>query len=729
MTEKTYKIKGMHCASCAGIIEKTLKKTEGVIEASVSYGAESAKISFDESKTNIENLSKKIIPLGYSFVFDDKSSNEKKENSELKEMRMKIMIAIPLAIISILFMAWEILSKYGFLPEMGEVVKSFFHHLMPVFATYILFVLGKPYLLGVYRFFKYGKANMDTLIGIGTGVAFLYSFIISAFGETLLKNYSNILHSYYDVTIVVITFIALGKYLETRSKAKTGDAIEKLLNLQAKMALVIQDGKEFEISINEVVHGDIIIVKPGSKIPVDGIVTEGNSYIDESMITGEPMPVDKKFGDSVSAGTINTNGSFMFRATKVGNETMLAQIIKMVEDAQGSKAPIQALADKISSIFVPIVLVIAFITFIAWISFGGPIGISYGLMSFVAVLVIACPCALGLATPTAIIVGVGKGAKEGILIKDATTLEKLYKVDTIIVDKTGTITKGKPTLVDVKNNSNFTVGEFISIIASLEKKSEHPIAHAILNYAEEKKIATEIVADFKNIEGKGLSGAIGGVEYFVGNIKLIQDLKINFDASVIEEYTAQGKTPVILATKNEVFGFVMVTDEIKIEVTFEKHLENKILKALFSNHVYEEVAYEIYQLQNKHQNIGMGMIGELQNPMSEKEFLYFVKEQMQADGIRHSAFLNKPIKKVAVLGGAGSFAIKSAIKAGADAFLTADLKYHQFYEAENQLLLVDIGHFESERYTKNYIVDFLRKKILNFAFILSEENTNPVKYL
>ena len=565
MTEKTYKIKGMHCASCAGIIEKTLKKTEGVIEASVSYGAESAKISFDESKTNIENLSKKIIPLGYSFVFDDKSSNEKKENSELKEMRMKIMIAIPLAIISILFMAWEILSKYGFLPEMGEVVKSFFHHLMPVFATYILFVLGKPYLLGVYRFFKYGKANMDTLIGIGTGVAFLYSFIISAFGETLLKNYSNILHSYYDVTIVVITFIALGKYLETRSKAKTGDAIEKLLNLQAKMALVIQDGKEFEISINEVVHGDIIIVKPGSKIPVDGIVTEGNSYIDESMITGEPMPVDKKFGDSVSAGTINTNGSFMFRATKVGNETMLAQNIKMVEDAQGSKAPIQALADKISSIFVPIVLVIAFITFIAWISFGGPIGISYGLMSFVAVLVIACPCALGLATPTAIIVGVGKGAKEGILIKDATTLEKLYKVDTIIVDKTGTITQGKPTLVDVKNNSNFTVGEFISIIASLEKKSEHPIAHAILNYAEEKKIATEIVADFKNIEGKGLSGAIGGVEYFVGNIKLIQDLKINFDASVIEEYTAQGKTPVILATKNEVFGFVMVTDEIKIE--------------------------------------------------------------------------------------------------------------------------------------------------------------------
>ncbi len=564
MVEKIYKIKGMHCASCAGIIEKTFKKTEGVFSVSVNYGNESAKISFDDSKTNIQDLSEKIKPLGYNFVLEEK--NDKKENSELKDMKFKIMSAIPLAFISVFFMAWEILSKYGLLPEMGEVIKSFFHHLMPILATYILFVLGRPYLSGVYRFMRYGKANMDTLIGIGTGTAFLYSFVISAFGETLLKSYSSFLHSYYDVTIVVITFIALGKYLELKSKIKTGDAILKLLNLQAKTALVIRDGKEIEVSINDVVHGDLIVVKPGTKIPVDGIIIEGNSYVDESMITGEPMPVDKKVGDSVSAGTINTSGSFIFKATKVGNETLLAQIIKMVEEAQGSKAPIQALADKISSIFVPIVLVIAFVTLIAWIIFGGvSTGISYGLMSFVGVLVIACPCALGLATPTAIIVGVGKGAREGVLIKDAATLEKLHKVDTVIVDKTGTITKGKPTLVDIKNFSNLKDSEFLSILTTLENKSEHPIAHAIINYAKENKISIGEVSDFANIEGKGLSGKVSGVEYFIGNAKLIEDLKLKFDFSIIEKYTSQGKTPVLVATKNQVLGFVMVADEVKLE--------------------------------------------------------------------------------------------------------------------------------------------------------------------
>ncbi|MEI7765310.1 MAG: copper-translocating P-type ATPase [bacterium] len=498
--------------------------------------------------------------MGYEFVLGEEI--EKKESMELKNTRVKIMIAIPFAFISILFMVWEILSKYGIVFEMGEVTKSFFHHLMPIFATYILFVLGKPYLAGVLRFMRYGRANMDTLIGIGTGTAFLYSFIISAFGETLLKSYSNILHSYYDVVIVVITFIALGKYLELKSKIKTGDAILKLLNLQSKTALVIRDGVEIEISTNEVIHGDLIVVKPGTKIPVDGILAEGSSYVDESMITGESMPINKKIGDGVSAGTINTNGSFIFKATKIGSETLLAQIIKMVEEAQGSKAPIQALADKISSIFVPIVLIIAFLTLFIWLYFGN---ISYGLMSFVAVLVIACPCALGLATPTAIIVGVGKGAREGILIKDASTLEKLHKVDILIVDKTGTITKGRPTLVDIKNSSNFTENEFISIIASLEKKSEHPIAHAISSYAKENNLVFQEVSDFKNIEGKGLTGLIDGVDYFVGNTKLIKDLGISFDINLFEEYTIQGKTPVILLTKKEVLGFVMAADEVKIE--------------------------------------------------------------------------------------------------------------------------------------------------------------------
>jgi Cu+-exporting ATPase len=581
-----YKIKGMHCASCAGIIEKTFKKTDGVESVEVNYGTETAKVVFDESKTNPQALSSKIEPLGYSLFIPetakemDMSENEhaehlglnqsKKEKlAEIADMRTKVISAIPLAIFSIFVMGWDIFAQYHVIAPMSYIIKEFFHHLLPLFATYTLFVVGKPYLLGFYRFLRYGKANMDTLIGIGTAAAYLYSFTVTAFEETL-RPFINVDHTYYDVTIVVITFIALGKYLEAKSKVKTGDAIEKLLNLQAKTALVIRDGKEIEVSINDVVHGDIVIVKPGSKIPVDGTIIDGQSFIDESMVTGEPMPVQKKSGDTVVSGTLNTSGSFTFTATKVGSETLLAQIVKMVEEAQGSKAPIQALADQISSVFVPIVLMIAFLSFGSWLLFGtASLGfaqaLSYGLVSFVGVLVIACPCALGLATPTAIIVGVGKGAKEGILIKDAATLEKLHKVTAVVVDKTGTITKGKPTLVDIQNLGDKKDEELVSILASLEKKSEHPIAHAIVNYAQEKSIATQEVTNFEAIEGKGLKGNINNVEYFIGNTKLVQDLNLSFDNEQLSVFTSQGKTPVILSTKDKVLGFVMVADEVKAE--------------------------------------------------------------------------------------------------------------------------------------------------------------------
>ncbi len=597
MQTQTYRVKGMHCASCASIIEKTVKKIDGVESISVNNGTENAKIAFDQSQTNPEDFNKQLEPLGYSLVVPEAhdmsgmtagemgmsedehaehlglNQSKKEKLAEIKDMKIKVMSAIPLAIFSVFVMSWEILAKYNLISEMSPTLEEFFHHLLPLFATYILFVVGKPYLLGFYRFLRYGKANMDTLIGIGTVSAFIYSFAVTAF-EDVLKPFIDVEATYYDVTIIVITFIALGKYLEAKSKLKTGDAIEKLLNLQAKTALVIRGGKEVEISVNDVKHGEIIIIKPGAKIPVDGVITEGASFIDESMVTGEPMPSQKKVGDSVVAGTINTSGSFTFKATKVGGETLLAHIIKMVEEAQGSKAPIQALADKISSIFVPVVLVIAFLTLGLWLLLGsGPLGfsqaLSFGLVSFVGILVIACPCALGLATPTAIIVGVGKGAREGILIKDAATLEKLHKVDTVIVDKTGTITIGKPTLVDIQNFSSASWRiedeEFLSILATLEKKSEHPIAQAIVSYAEEKSIKIEPVSEFEGIQGKGLKGAINGTQYFVGNIKLMKDLGLSFDISKIEEFTAQGKTPVVLATKNEVLGFVMVSDEIKSE--------------------------------------------------------------------------------------------------------------------------------------------------------------------
>lgn len=582
---QTYKVKGMHCASCSSIIEKTLKKTEGVQSAEVNYGTETAKVSFNASKTSAQALSKKIEKLGYSFdipTADEMGMSEsehathlglhqsKEEKlSEVANQRSLVLSAIPLAIFSIFVMGWDIFAQYGLVSKMGTTTYEFIHHLLPLMATYTLFVVGKPYLLGFYRFLRYGKANMDTLIGIGTVAAYVYSFVVMAF-EDVLRPFINVEHTYYDVTIVVITFIALGKYLEARSKIKTGDAIEKLLNLQAKTALVVREGKELEISIKEVVHGDMLIVKPGAKIPVDGIISESSSFIDESMVTGEPMPVQKKIGDSVIAGTINTSGSFTFKATKVGSETLLSQIIKMVEEAQGSKAPIQALADKISSVFVPIVLVIAFLSFGAWLLFGIPVlgfsqALSYGLVSFVGVLVIACPCALGLATPTAIIVGVGKGAKEGILIKDATTLEKLHSVDTVVVDKTGTITKGKPTLVDIINLSKRTDEELVAILASLEMKSEHPIAHAIIAYAHEKNITISEISNFESLQGRGLTGSINGTEYFVGNTKLVSDLNISFDATTLDTFTSQGKTPVILATNERVLGFVMVADEIKAE--------------------------------------------------------------------------------------------------------------------------------------------------------------------
>ncbi|MBP9855839.1 MAG: copper-translocating P-type ATPase [Candidatus Pacebacteria bacterium] len=592
MHTQTYNVKGMHCASCSAVIEKTFKKVEGVHSAEVNYGTERAKISFDPSKTNPHDLSKHIEPLGYALdvpatakemgmspsehaAHMGLNQSKKEKLAEVAEMRVKVLSAIPLAIFAALIMGWDILVEYGIVSAMSYTLEEFFHHLLPIFATYILFVVGKPYLLGFYRFLRYGKANMDTLIGIGTTAAFIYSFAVTAF-EDILRPFINVDYQYYDVTIVVITFIALGKYLEARSKIKTGDAIEKLLNLQAKTALVIRDGKEVEIAVNDVKHGDLIIVKPGAKIPVDGFITEGESFIDESMVTGEPMPAQKKVGDAVVSGTINTSGSFTFKATKVGSETLLAQIIKMVEDAQGSKAPIQALADKISAIFVPIVLIIAFFTLGAWLIVGSQYlgfsqALSFGLVSFVGILVIACPCALGLATPTAIIVGVGKGAKEGILIKDAATLEKLHKVTTVVVDKTGTLTRGKPTLVDIQNLSDLTDQELVSILASLEKKSEHPIAHAVVNYvedpvrAQEKNISVTEVTNFEGLQGKGLKGTINGTEYFAGNAKLIWDLGLSFDTAKLDKFTAQGKTPVILATKEKVLGFVMVADEIKAE--------------------------------------------------------------------------------------------------------------------------------------------------------------------
>lgn len=572
-------VSGMHCASCVSRIEKAIGKEQGVEAVSVNFATEEARITLDASQTNVETLSKAIEPMGYTLHTKEHAVAEahgeghdhaRTSEGEIATLQKKVRISMPLIVFASAMMGWDILAKYGIVPEMSETLYEFFHHLLPIFATYMMFAIGTPYLRGLWMFFRRGVADMDTLVGLGTMTAFLYSFALTAF-EGVLAPYVDVSAVYYDVTIVVIGLITLGKYLESRAKQRTGSAIKQLMGLQAKTAIVLRNGKEEVLSIEQIQKGDLVLVKPGMKIPVDGVLVEGSSFLDEAMLTGEPVPVEKKEGDKVSAGTMNTTGAFTLRATGVGSETLLAQIIALVADAQGSKAPIQRLADKISAIFVPIVLMIAVLALLGWLVIGGQYmpfsqAISFGLVSFVAVLVIACPCALGLATPTAIIVGVGKGAKEGILVKDAATLEKLHKVDTIIVDKTGTITKGKPELVGIKNTSNdLSDAEVVSILASLEAKSEHPIAHAILEYAQSQGMDLQAVKQFEGIQGKGLKGTVGKTEYFAGNTKLVADLKLPLSADMIEKETLQGKTPVMLATKDAIIAVVFVADAIKPE--------------------------------------------------------------------------------------------------------------------------------------------------------------------
>jgi Cu2+-exporting ATPase/Cu+-exporting ATPase len=483
---------------------------------------------------------------------------------ELESMKAKTQFVLPIALLVFVLMMWDIAAKtLPFVPNL-PLPMELFNTISMVLATIVLFWIGKPFLEGVVRFVKYRAANMDTLIGIGTLAAYLYSVII-----TLLPNVKILLrlpdYTYFDVTIVVIGFVILGKYLEARSKLRTGEAIEKLLGLQAKTALLWKDGKEVEVPVSEVRIGDTLIVKPGTKIPVDGTIIEGQSAVDESMVTGEPIPVDKKPGDLVVGATINKQGSFRFTATKVGSDTLLSQIIKMVEEAQGSKAPIQALADKVSGIFVPVVLGIAVLTLILWLAMGtSALGfsaaLSYGILSFVGILVIACPCALGLATPTAIIVGVGKGAEYGILIKNAEALEKLSSIDTVVLDKTGTITKGKPEVTDiVVLEKSWNESKILAVAASVEKLSEHPLAQAVVQKAEEQNMNLDKVQDFAALEGVGVKGIINNSKIYVhkpgpndknGQIKNLQE---------------QGKTVVVVEADEKVIGLLALSDTLKDE--------------------------------------------------------------------------------------------------------------------------------------------------------------------
>jgi Cu2+-exporting ATPase/Cu+-exporting ATPase len=574
--KKTFVVSGMHCASCSAVITKRLKKLPGVQECEVNYATEKAVITLDNAKSSLSEMNKEVEKLGYKLTDTvppvmehtnsthlglDQSKADKQE--ALEKLEQKVQFSLPITLLIFLSMVWEVLAQFVTTIPQIPLPMMLVTPTMLVLASVMLFWIGKPYLDGVSRFFHHRVANMDTLVGIGTLTAYLYSSL-----TLLLPSLMTLLgvpeHYYFDVTIVVIGFITLGKYLEARSKIKTGEAIEKLLELQAKTATVIRGKKEVQIPIEAVMIGDEIVVKPGEKIPVDGKIIVGETAIDESLVTGEPIPQDKKVGDKVIGSTINKHGRIIFTATKVGADTMLSQIIALVQSAQGSRAPIQNLADKISAVFVPVVLVLAVLTLVAWLTVGAyfigfSAALTLGLTSFVGILVVACPCALGLATPTAIIVGVGKGAQSGILVKNAESLERLYSVDSVIFDKTGTITNGRPVVTDcVSLNSKRSEDEVIQLAASVERNSAHPLAQAIVNKAVEQQLSLCAVTDFVQTEGIGVSGEVAGEKVTVRRPDTAET-----EHPTVNTLLQAGKTVVAVVLSKKTVGFIAMSDTVK----------------------------------------------------------------------------------------------------------------------------------------------------------------------
>ncbi len=570
-------LSGMHCTSCAGIIERSLNKTTGVKEAHVNFAAEKALVVFDPEIISENQLIKVVEKAGYKAqVLDsaDTQAESRKQEAEISSLFRRFLTSLILSSPMIYFM---FLDFFKWLP--GNMLAPYFGLASLILATPVQFIIGKGFYKGAWSALRMKTFNMDSLIAIGTSVAYFYSLFnfanYAVVNNSLLGlNGGKISDLYFETAAFLITFVILGKWLEAKAKGRTSEAIKKLMGLQAKTARVIRAGKTLDIPIDQVVKNDILIVRPGEKVPVDGVVIEGSSSIDESMITGESIPVEKKEGDQVTGGTINKTGSFEFKATRVGAETTLSQIIKLVEDAQGSKAPIQAFADRISAYFVPAIIIIALLTFVVWfLLLGAPI--SFALMAFTSVIVIACPCALGLATPTAIMVGTGKGAEHGILIKGGEPLESAYKVNAIIFDKTGTLTNGQPEVTDIiamevilskQSASKDLNNRILQLAASIEKQSEHSLAEAISTYAQKKRIHFKNVTKFKAIPGHGVQADINGVTYFFGNRKLLTDVvglpvdKINQKMFQLEE---QGITVMILSTKKEVIGLIGVADTIK----------------------------------------------------------------------------------------------------------------------------------------------------------------------
>lgn len=556
--KKEFAITGMTCAACSTRIEKGLNKLEGVSSANVNLALERATVEFNPSDITINDIIQKVEKLGYGAIIksEDKESVDYREEA-IQKQKVKFIVS---AILS-LPLLWTMVGHFSFtsfiyMPEflMNPWVQM-------VLATPVQFIIGRQFYVSAYKALRNGSANMDVLVVLGTSAAYFYSVyqaIITA-GEHHAANL------YFETSAVLITLILLGKLFEAKAKGRSSEAIKKLMGLQAKTALVIRDGAELVIPIEEVLVGDTILVKPGEKIPVDGEVIAGNSAVDESMLTGESIPVDKVTGDSLFGSTINKNGSIKMKATKIGRDTALAQIIKVVEDAQGSKAPIQRLADKISGIFVPIVVGIAIVTFLVWFLVVEPGEVTPALEALIAVLVIACPCALGLATPTSIMAGSGRAAEFGILFKGGEHLETTHHIDTVVVDKTGTVTYGKPKLTDVLMEEGMKESDFLAYIGAAERQSEHPLAEAIVDGIKERGITLLEVTSFEAIPGYGVKAVVNEQEVLVGTKKLMNQNNINIAAILkrMEELEGQGKTAMLASINGKFVGMIAVADTIK----------------------------------------------------------------------------------------------------------------------------------------------------------------------
>jgi Cu2+-exporting ATPase len=548
---------GMTCAGCAVSVQSIIAALPGVTGAEVNYATQQVKVNYHPQETEPEAFKTAVQSVGYDLILDVEGAKEKQEAlqsenySALKKRTIAAaVLALPVVIIGM------------FLMDM-----LYANYIMLVLSTPVLFVFGKNFFVNAWKQAKHGMANMDTLVALSTGIAWLFS-VFNTFYPQFWHSRGLHPHVYFEAAAVVIVFIMLGKLLEENAKSNTSTAIKKLIGLQPKTVHLITESGEQEIPVAQVRQEDKLRVRPGEKIPVDGLLYDGSSYVDESMITGEPVAVFKEAGARVFAGTINQKGSFLFQAEKVGEETMLAQIIKLVQDAQGSKAPVQKLVDRIAGIFVPVVIFIAILTLGAWMIFGGATGFTHGLMAMVTVLVIACPCALGLATPTAIMVGIGKGAENGILIKDAEALESAYKVNAVLLDKTGTITEGKPRVTGMAWSSDALGNqrELEKIFLALEKQSEHPLAEAVVRYLDKESQGSLDLTGFESLTGKGVQAVFGGQSYFAGSHRLLSEFKLEvpFDLTQkIKELVEGPQTIIYFGGAGKVYAIISIADQIK----------------------------------------------------------------------------------------------------------------------------------------------------------------------